>query len=152
MNQAEHSGVQKWVTDLNNLYKKESALYEIDFKPEGFRWIDCNDIEHSAISVVRADGTSANSIIVVLNFTPVPLFNYRIGSPFPGEWIEILNSDAAEYGGQGYGNQGKVIAEHIPLHGQPFSLNITLPPLGVLFLKRNEALKSVQQKDKETQD
>jgi 1,4-alpha-glucan branching enzyme len=135
LNYAPHSGLQKWVEDLNRLYRTEKALYELDFDPAGFRWIDCNDVENSTLSYLRLGHLPDEVILVVLNFTPVPRFNYIIGVPYGGEWKEILNSDAVDYGGTGYGNLGSVIAEPSPSHNLPFSLKLTLPPLGVLFFK-----------------
>jgi 1,4-alpha-glucan branching enzyme len=130
-----HANLQKWVEDLNRVYRMEKALSEQDFDPAGFRWIDANDVEHSTLSFMRMARLPGEVILAVFNFTPVPLFNYRIGAPYGGEWREILNSDAREYGGNGYGNQGKSMAEPRPFHGQPFSLNLTLPPLSAVFFK-----------------
>lgn len=130
-----HQGVQKWLGDLNRVYRTEKALFEKDFDVSGFSWIDVTDVEHSTISLMRKGRMPDEVVLAVFNFTPVPLFNYRIGAPFKGAWKEILNSDAKEYGGEGYGNQGKVVTESKPFHGQPFSLNLTLPPLGVVFFK-----------------
>lgn len=130
-----HQGVQKWVEDLNRVYRTEKALFEKDFDVSGFSWIDVTDVEHSTISLMRKGRMPDEVVLAVFNFTPVPLFNYRVGAPFKGAWKEILNSDAKEYGGEGYGNQGKVVTESKPFHGQPFSLNLTLPPLGVVFFK-----------------
>jgi len=130
-----HSGIQKWVQDLNQLYRAEKALYELDFDHAGFRWIDANDVEQSTLSFLRKGRSADNVILAVFNFTPVPHLNYRLGVPHGGEWIEILNSDAIDYGGSGYGNKGLVIAEPKPFHGQRFSLNLVLPPLGAVFFK-----------------
>lgn len=134
---APHSGLQKWVSDLNHVYRSQPALYELDFDQAGFEWIDCNDVEHSVVSLIRK-GRSRNDIIaVVCNFTPVTYSNYRIGVPQPGFWTELLNSDAKEYGGSNQGNLGGVKAALIPFHGRPYSLTITLPPLAAVFLKRS---------------
>jgi 1,4-alpha-glucan branching enzyme len=131
---APHSGLQKWVSDLNHVYRSQPALYELDFDQAGFEWIDCNDVEHSVVSLIRK-GRSRNDIIaVVCNFTPVTHSNYRIGVPQPGFWTELLNSDAKEYGGSNQGNLGGVKAALIPFHGRPYSLTITLPPLAAVFL------------------
>ena len=132
---AAHSNLQKWVCDLNSIYKNEKALHELDCESSGFSWIDCTDIDHSTLSILRKSHIPGEEIIIALNFTPIPLFNYRIGAPLAGEWKEILNSDAKEYGGSGYGNQGKAITEPISFHGQPNALTLTLPPLGAIFLK-----------------
>jgi 1,4-alpha-glucan branching enzyme len=130
-----HLGLQKWVRDLNHLYRAEPALHELDCEPDGFQWVDCNDAEQSTISFLRRGRSSDDVILVVCNFTPVPRHNYRVGVPRAGHWHEMLNSDAKEYWGQGYGNFGGVEAVPFGAHGQPCSLNITLPPLGVVFFK-----------------
>jgi 1,4-alpha-glucan branching enzyme len=132
---APHTGIQKWVEDLNRTYRTEKALSELDFDPGGFQWIDANDVEHSTLSLLRRGRMPDEVILAVFNFTPVLQRNYRVGAPFGGQWREILNSDGKEYGGSGSGNEGMVVAEYKPYHGQPFSLNLTLPPLGALFFK-----------------
>ena len=130
-----HYGLQQWVGDLNRLYRGQPALYELDIEQAGFEWIDCNDVEHSTVSLIRKGRSGQNIIAVVCNFTPATHFNYRIGVPSPGFWTELLNSDAIEYGGSGQGNLGRVEAAPIPFHGRPCSLTITLPPLAAVFLK-----------------
>ncbi|HXW90682.1 MAG TPA: alpha amylase C-terminal domain-containing protein, partial [Terriglobales bacterium] len=130
-----HRGTQAWVEQLNRLYREQPALHELDNDPAGFEWIDCNDNELSTISLLRKGSSSSQQVVVVCNFTPVPRIGYRIGAPRAGWWKELLNSDGEEYGGSGMGNFGQVHAELIPSHGRPCSLNLTLPPLGVLFLK-----------------
>jgi 1,4-alpha-glucan branching enzyme len=122
--------------DLNCLYRQEPALHRLDFAPAGFDWIDCNDAEQSTLSLLRKGPEREERVIVALNFTPVPRHNYRVGAPGAGVWREALNSDAKEYGGSGQGNMGDVEAVPYPFHGMPYSLNITLPPLGVLFFKK----------------
>jgi 1,4-alpha-glucan branching enzyme len=132
-----HAGLQRWVRDLNGFYRSEPALHEMDCDPGGFEWIDCDDKDSSAVSLIRK-GKSADSIIlVVCNFTPVPRYSYRIGAPRSGYWQEILNSDAGEYGGSNMGNLGGVEAVPVPLHGRPCSLTITLPPLSVSFFRNH---------------
>jgi 1,4-alpha-glucan branching enzyme len=133
-----HSGLQQWVSDLNRFYRGQPALYELDFERAGFEWIDCNDVEHSVVSLIRKGRSSDNLIVVVCNFTPTTHSNYRIGVPQPGFWRELLNSDAAEYGGSGQGNLGGVEAASITLHGRPYSLTITLPPLAAVFFKPSQ--------------
>ena len=96
--------------DLNRLYRAEPALYELDFDPAGFEWIDCNDSEGSTLSLLRKGKSPADLLLVVLNFTPVPRHNYRVGAPRGGFWKEELNSDAWIYGGSGQGNLGGVEA------------------------------------------
>jgi 1,4-alpha-glucan branching enzyme len=130
-----HSSLQRWVGDLNRLYRQQPALYQSEFEQAGFEWIDCNDVEGSTISLLRKGRTLGDAIAVVCNFTPVPRPNYRIGVPQGGFWKELVNSDATEYGGSGQGNLGGVEAAPIPLHGRPYSLTITLPPLAALFFK-----------------
>jgi 1,4-alpha-glucan branching enzyme len=132
---ARHRGLQQWVRDLNDLYRREPALHEGDCDPAGFEWVDFHDWEQSIISFLRKALTSDDVILVVCNFTPVPRFDYRVGVPRPGYWRELLNSDALIYGGAGYGNPPEVEAVPIPFHGRPYSVSLTLPPLGVLFLK-----------------
>jgi 1,4-alpha-glucan branching enzyme len=130
-----HSGMLSWVEQLNRLYASEPALHELDTDPHGFEWIDCNDSVASTISLVRKGKSSKQQIVVVCNFTPVPRIGYRLGVPAGGFWRELLNSDAKEYGGSGMGNLGGVMAEKQEVHGRPYSLNLTLPPLAAVFLK-----------------
>ena len=130
-----HSGVQRLVEDLNKLYKDEPSLHELDFHPDGFEWIDCNDSQSSVLSLIRKGSSSEDILLAVCNFTPVPRFNYRVGVPRGGYWREILNSNSKEYGGSGHGNVGGVEASAISFHGCPQTLNLTLPPLGAVFFK-----------------
>jgi 1,4-alpha-glucan branching enzyme len=130
-----HRGIQKWVEDLNRLYRAEPALYELDLDPAGFEWIDCSDADASVVIFLRKARTNADLILVACNFTPVPRFPYRVGVPRGGRWTEILNSDAAVYGGSGWGNLGGLEAMPEPSHGRPMSLDLTLPPLSVVALK-----------------
>jgi 1,4-alpha-glucan branching enzyme len=130
-----HVGLQRWVEDLNRLYKNEKALHELDFDPGGFQWIDCNDSEQSTLSLMRKGRSKDDAVVVACNFTPAPRSNYRVGAPGGGFWKELLNSDAPVYGGSGQGNIGGVEAVPVPFHGQPYSLNLVIPPLGLLFLK-----------------
>ncbi len=133
-----HAGLQRWVGDLNRTYCNEKALHELDCDPAGFEWVDCNDSENSIISLIRK-GTDPNQIVLTIcNFTPLPRHNYQIGVPANGFWKELLNSDAQEYGGSGMGNLGGVEATGEPCHGRPYSLNISLPPLAVVFFKLTE--------------
>jgi len=124
------------VEQLNRLYRTEPALYELDNDPAGFEWVDCNDTGASVISLLRKGKKPEDTILVVCNFTPVPREGYRIGVPFDGFWRELLNSDAADYGGSGMGNLGGKQAEAVPTHGRPYSLALSLPPLGIEFFKR----------------
>jgi 1,4-alpha-glucan branching enzyme len=130
-----HAGLQRWVKELNRTYRTETALYELDFDPAGFEWIDCNDTQQSTLSLIRKSRSTSEIILVVLNFTPTPQYNYQVGAPRGGLWQEILNSDAEEYGGSGHGNFGGIEAVPIEIHGRPYSLKLTLPPLGAVFFK-----------------
>ena len=130
-----HAGLQHWVKDLNRVYRSEPSLHSLDFDPSGFKWIDCNDSEQSTLSMMRKANSKENTMIIACNFTPVPRLNYRVGAPQGGFWSEVLNSDAWEYGGSGQGNMGGIEAAPVPFHGMRFSLNLTLPPLSVVFLK-----------------
>ncbi len=150
-----HCGLQRWVRDLNTLYRGEPALHQLDFDPAGFEWVDCNDSEQSVITFLRKGkgGTTSppapprvgegggerlaleDVVLIACNFTPVPRHNYRIGVPRPGRWQEILNSDAPLYGGSGQGNLGGVTAAPVPWHGRSHLLNLTLPPLGIVVFK-----------------
>ncbi len=130
-----HSGLQRWVRDINHIYRTEPALHELDFSREGFQWIDANDWEQSIISFLRKGSNEDSMFLVVCNFTPVPRHNYRVGVPHGGFWKEILNSDASDYGGSGLGNSGGAEAESMSAQGRDFSISLTLPPLSILFLK-----------------
>ncbi len=130
-----HKGIQRLVMDLNRVYRNEPALYKLEFHDTGFEWIDCNDSEQSTLTLVRKGPSERDALIVACNFTPVPRQHYRVGVPMGGAWKEIINSDAPVYGGSGQGNLGGAEAEPVPFHGRPYSLEITLPPLAVLFLK-----------------
>jgi 1,4-alpha-glucan branching enzyme len=134
-----HSGLQRWVSDLNQLYRSQPALYQVEFDQAGFEWIDCNDVEHSVVSLMRKGRSPGDEVVVVCNFTPLTHFNYQIGVPGLGFWKEILDSDAHEYGGSGQGNMGGVEAAPIPLHGRPYSMTFTLPPLAAVFFRHVEA-------------
>ena len=135
LNYQRHVEIQGWVRSLNQLYRSELALHELDFEPHGFEWIDCNDADQSVISFIRKGRLTNDIILVVCNFTSVPRYQYRVGVPRDGFWKELANSDAREFGGSGHGNFGGVNAEHIPWHGRPYSLNLTVPPLSVEFFK-----------------
>jgi 1,4-alpha-glucan branching enzyme len=130
-----HAGVQKWLQDLNGLYRSEPALHELDSDPAGFEWIDCGDADSSVVTLIRKAKSSSAMILAVCNFTPVPRYSYRIGAPRGGFWQEVLNGDADQYGGSNMGNLGGVETVPVALHGRPYSLTITLPPLSVSFFK-----------------
>ena len=127
-------GVQRWVGDLNRLYRQERALHERDFSPEGFEWIDHGDADASVLAFLRK-GADGSVLAVVCNFTPVVRHGYRIGVPAGGFWREVLNSDADTYGGSGQGNLGGAATADMASHGRARSLCLTLPPLGVVILK-----------------
>jgi 1,4-alpha-glucan branching enzyme len=133
-----HAGLQRWVQNLNMLYRNEPALHEYDSNPAGFQWIDFHDAEGSVVSFLRKGHSTGDLICVVCNFTPVPRHDYLVGVPRGGYWQEVLNSDARDYWGGGIGNLGGVQATSIPWHGYPCSLNLTLPPLAVVFLKSRQ--------------
>jgi 1,4-alpha-glucan branching enzyme len=131
-----HGGLQQFVRDLNLLYRREPALYEVDHEWPGFQWIDFCDAIHSVIVFLRKAKDPSDQILCVCNFTPVPRHDYRIGVPSEGYYHELLNSDAWAYGGSNMGNYGGLHTNPIPSHGMPHSLALTLPPLSVMFLKK----------------
>jgi 1,4-alpha-glucan branching enzyme len=135
LDHAPHAGLQLWVKDLNNLYRKVPALHELDFDPAGFEWIDCDDTLQSTFSMVRKGRSNRNTMLIVCNFTPLPRYNYRVGVPLAGYWREVLNSDGAVYGGGGIGNLGGTGTEPIAFHGRPYSLDLTLPPLAAVYFR-----------------
>jgi 1,4-alpha-glucan branching enzyme len=130
-----HSNLRLLVGELNHLYRTEPALQECDVDPNGFEWIDCSDAETNIVSYLRKGKTAHDMLLVVCHFSPVLRTNYRIGAPFRGYWQEILNTDAQMFGGAGAGNFGGALAVPIPLHGRPYSLTITVPPLSVLIFR-----------------
>jgi 1,4-alpha-glucan branching enzyme len=133
-----HAGLQRWVRDLNALYARERALSELDFQPAGFSWIDCTDAERSVVAVLRRGRSQEDVVAAAFNFTPVPRYRYRVGVPRGGHWRELANSDAFDYGGSGVGNLGGCESREVPAHGHPYSIELTLPPLGAVFLKQPE--------------
>jgi 1,4-alpha-glucan branching enzyme len=130
-----HRGLQKFVEDLNQLYKKSPGLWQADHDHAGFQWIDCNDRENSVLSFLRQTSDGKNHTVVIMNLTPVPRPGYRVGVPLPGQWKEVLNSDAAIYAGSNTGNYGGVTAQEIPAHGQRCSAEFNLPPLSVIVFQ-----------------
>ena len=130
-----HRGLQEWMAQLNRTYKEQPALHEFDADPAGFEWVDCNDSAASVVSLIRKGKSEREVVLVVCNFTPVPRESYQVGVPHGGFWRELLNSDANEYGGSGMGNLGGCTAYELSVHGRPYSLKLTLPPLAALFLK-----------------
>jgi 1,4-alpha-glucan branching enzyme len=126
-----HRGLQRLVQDLNRLYLAEPALWQTDYESDGFFWVDCADHEKSVFSFVRQTTKGARQLLVIMNLTPVPRTGYRIGLPNPGRWREVLNTDAAIYGGSNVGNLGGVTSEPYRAHKQPYSAKFTLPPLSL---------------------
>ncbi len=130
-----HRGLQRFVADLNKLYVGESALWRSDYDDAGFYWIDCADQDHSVLVFVRQDAERASELVAILNLTPAPHHQYRVGLPRAGKWCEVLNSDAAIYGGSNLGNLGGVTTEDFKWHNQSHSAEFTLPPLSVMVFK-----------------
>jgi 1,4-alpha-glucan branching enzyme len=126
-----HAGLQHWVRDLNRLYRREPALFQVDFEGAGFEWIDCHDAPRGVVAFLRHGSHLEHRLLVVCNFTPVVRDHYRVGVPEGGLWTELLNSDAPCYGGSGQGNRGGVEADPLTAHGRRSSLNLTLPPLAM---------------------
>ena len=131
-----HEQLQRWFKELNYFYKTEPALYENDFDANGFEWVDCIDWERGIISFIRKSKSDTPPVLVVCNFTPMSMTNYKVGISMGGFWQEVLNSDAKEYGGSGCGNLGGMEASPLPSHGKNYSLSLTVPPLAALFFKR----------------
>jgi 1,4-alpha-glucan branching enzyme len=130
-----HAGMKRWVSELNRFYRTERAMHELDADSSGFEWVDCSDVEQSVITLLRKGKSPDEVVLGAFNFTPVPRYDYRVGVPRGGFWVELLNSDAQEYGGSGVGNYGGQDAGGDPAHGRPASLHLTLPPLGAVFFK-----------------
>ncbi|MBV8897052.1 MAG: 1,4-alpha-glucan branching protein GlgB [Acidobacteriaceae bacterium] len=130
-----HRKFQTFCASLNQVYKSQPALYEIDFQGSGFEWIDFHDSQNSIVCFIRYGHRREDFVVVVCNFTPMPHKGYRIGVPEIGEYLEIFNSDAEIFGGSNMGNAGRVYAEATKSHGRPASVCLTIPPLGVVMLK-----------------
>jgi 1,4-alpha-glucan branching enzyme len=130
----EHAGVQSLVRDLNRVYRDEPALWEVDFEPDGFRWIEPNDAAANTLAFARFSRDGRRVVVCACNFSPVPRMGYRLGLPSGGRWVEALNTDSSFYGGSNVGNLGGVVAEDKGWHDQPWSAEVTLPPLGVVWL------------------
>jgi len=130
-----HAGVQRWVRDLNRLYREAPPLHEGDVVPTGFEWVDCSDHQRSLVSFLRQGRNLNDVLLFVCNFTPVARPDEPIGVPFGGVWREVLNSDAVDYGGSGVGNAGAVLALPTSQHGRPCRLVVTVPPLGLLVFR-----------------
>jgi len=135
---AEHRGVRDLVRSINAAYKSQPALYERDFTPDGFRWIDASDVDSNVLSFLRIGDAGTRQLACVANLSPVVRDDYRIGLPTSGRWREVLNTDASEFGGSGAGNGGVVDADAGAWHGLPHSAHLVLPPLSVLWLVPDE--------------
>ncbi|HTC34070.1 MAG TPA: 1,4-alpha-glucan branching enzyme, partial [Bryobacteraceae bacterium] len=135
LNEPFHAGLKRWVRDLNTLYRGQPLLHEMDSNSAGFEWVDCTDFQRSIVSFLRRGRDPNDQLLFVCNFTPVVRENYRVGVPLDCYWEEMLNSDAPLYGGSGQGNFGGLAAAPLPIHGRPFSLNMTLPPLGIVVFQ-----------------
>jgi 1,4-alpha-glucan branching enzyme len=130
-----HQGLQRYVRDLNTLYRAQAALHQRDSESAGFEWIDCNDSDASALCFLRRGRSPDDVLLIACNFTPVPRWDYHIGVPVGGWWDEVLNSDAPLYGGSGQGNLGGTGAAPMPYHGRSHLLRVALPPLGMVVFK-----------------
>ena len=135
----EHAGVRDLVRDLNRFYRDEPALWEADFSPEGFGWIEPNDAFHNVLAFERIAKEGGSRLVCVANLSPVPREGYRLGLPQDGRWREVLNTDSVLYGGSGVGNLGAVEAEAKPWHDRAASALVTVPPLGVVWLQPERA-------------
>jgi 1,4-alpha-glucan branching enzyme len=131
-----HEKMQKMVSDLNGLYREYRALHQFDEQREGFEWIDDGDYQKNCITFLRKSDNPEEAVIVVCNFADQTQGEYRIGLPYEGEWVEFFNSQSSYYEGWNIGNSGPLVAEAVPMHGRSYSVALTLPPLGVLYLKR----------------
>jgi 1,4-alpha-glucan branching enzyme len=130
-----HGGVKRLIGDLNRVYRREAALHQIDFSPEGFEWVDVGNAEMSVLAFLRKSAGNGAPLLVVCNFTPVPRANFLVGVPARGIWREIINTDAREYGGSGWGNLGGVESAPVSAHGRTESINLSLPPLSTIILR-----------------
>jgi 1,4-alpha-glucan branching enzyme len=133
-----HRGMHDLVRDLNRLYRDRPAFWQADSTPDGFEWIDYSDADHGVLAFLRHATARREHVLVVCNFTPVVQHAYRLGAPRGGAYREVLNTDAALYGGSNVGNQGRVAVEPVPSHGRPQSMALTLPPLAVVYLVPEE--------------
>jgi 1,4-alpha-glucan branching enzyme len=130
-----HAGIKRLIGDLNRVYRRETALHAMDFSPQGFEWVDIGNAEMSIIAFLRKSATGGVPLLVVCNFTPIPRSNFLLGVPARGLWREVINTDARDYGGAGWGNLGAVESVPVASHGRVESLNLTLPPLSTIVLR-----------------
>ncbi|TMC22911.1 MAG: 1,4-alpha-glucan branching protein GlgB [Chloroflexi bacterium] len=133
-----HAQLQTFIHDLNQFYQQEPALSSLDCDPAGFSWIDCHDSDNSVISFMRRSPYEQDTLVFISNFTPVPRHGYRVGVPYAGEYEEVLNSDAACYGGSDLRNTQQMLSEDLYWQSCPHSLMLTLPPLSTITLKRRK--------------
>jgi 1,4-alpha-glucan branching enzyme len=135
-NDAHHARLRDFVRDLNQLYLQEPVLSVLDYDPAGFSWIDVHDSDNSVVSFMRKSNDEQETLVFVCNFTPVTRYGYRLGVPYPGEYYEVINSDATRYGGSGVENPQPMPSGPIPWQSCPHSILLTLPPLASVILKR----------------
>ena len=133
LEQPEHRGVHSLVCDLNRTYRERPALWELDDDPAGFCWLEPNDVNGNTLCFIRASRERRDVLVCACNFNPAPKLRHRIGLPGPGRWIEVLNTDSRHYGGSDVGNLGGIAAEPIAWQGQPYSAEVVLPPLAVVW-------------------
>ncbi|RKH16613.1 1,4-alpha-glucan branching protein GlgB [Corallococcus praedator] len=133
LDDAGHKGIQKLVGDLNRVYRELPALHDADSEPVGFQWLQPDASAANVLAFVRRSRTPGRHVVCVANLSPVPRENYRVGFPLHGRYVELVNSDAGEYGGSGLGNNGQVHTEPTGWDGQPASVALTLPPLSVVW-------------------
>jgi 1,4-alpha-glucan branching enzyme len=129
-----HRGLLRWVSDLNEAYRDQPALHELDTEPDGFQWVQIDDVVETTVSYLRWS-TTGDVVLVAMNLTPVPRHAHTLGVPTSGRWTEILNSDAEAYGGSGLGNLGGVISREEPWGEFDHRIDVMLPPLGCVILK-----------------
>jgi 1,4-alpha-glucan branching enzyme len=135
LDRAEHRGVQTLIRDLNTAYRTIPALHLFDCEERGFEWIEANDSDDSIIAFLRRGADERAIAVTISNFTPIPRPGYRVGVPYPGLYIERINTDSRFYGGSDLGNAGPLQAQTVPHHGRPYSLTLTVPPLATLILE-----------------
>ncbi|MFO7684187.1 MAG: alpha amylase C-terminal domain-containing protein, partial [Chloroflexota bacterium] len=136
-NHGRHIKLQQYLADLGQLYRSESALHQVDNTWEGFEWLDVYNNQNSILAFARFNADKSETIIALCNFTPVVRPHYRLALPEAGTYHEILNSDADKYGGSNVLNSDPLVSTDTPWHDQPYSLELTLPPLSTIYLKRS---------------
>ncbi|MGC6424241.1 MAG: 1,4-alpha-glucan branching protein GlgB [Lentimonas sp.] len=131
----DHQGVQRVIRDLNRIYREVPGIAAKDNDPEGFEWINCTDADNSILTFLRKGNEKTDTLAAVGNLTPVLREGFRVGVPYPGFWEEILNTDAKDYGGLGYGNNGGVVADEVEWDGRPYSIKLELPPQSMSYFR-----------------